>query len=140
MSECGFCRIIVGDQPPHVLLDAGLCMVMLSRDSLGFGHCLVVPKMHYPTVYGLPADYHDALFGLARRVAPVLAVATNRRAVGYVAFGTGVPHAHLQLVPMNDASLIIAPRPRRLSGNDLASQARELRPAFNALEAAQGRR
>lgn len=129
MVQCPFCGV-AGRPPRHLLTSYERCFVLLDRESLGFGHCLVVPVVHRPTLYDLPRPDHDAVFAAARSFAPRLAAATGSRAVGYVAFGTGLPHAHLHLVPMSDAAVLTEPRPRQLGEDELAAQAGRLRLAL----------
>jgi diadenosine tetraphosphate (Ap4A) HIT family hydrolase len=80
---------------------------------------------------GLPILRHlryEALFHFAQRVARRLQGATRKKAVGFVAFGTGLPHAHLHLVPMDTHEVLLKPQPVALSESTLAEHAHRLRP------------
>jgi diadenosine tetraphosphate (Ap4A) HIT family hydrolase len=88
---------------------------------------MVIPRAHVRTVYELDRDTYQAVFSLARRLAPRLLRAAGRKAVGYVAFGI-VPHAHLHLVPMDTHDVLLQPEPAAVSDETLADWARELRP------------
>ena len=127
MEHCPFCAIDAVGLPPHGLLEDEQCFVVLDRESLARGHCMVIPRRHAPSVSELPASENRHVFDLARWLAPRLARATGTKSVGYVAFGTGLPHAHLHLVPMDDSSVLLTPRPTLLDDEELAVSARELR-------------
>jgi histidine triad (HIT) family protein len=127
VAGCPFCELLGDGLPAHAIWEDGTCFVLLDRESLGFGHCMVIPRRHVGTVYDLPEDDYCAVFRVARELAPRLARATNQHAVGYVTFGTGLPHAHLHLVPMSQDSVLSAPRPTLLSDDTLTSHAQQLR-------------
>ncbi len=110
MPDCPFCYIATQGLPPHGVYEDERSFVMLDRESLGFGHCLVIPKRHAAKVYELDANEYHALFGLAQRLAIQLEGVLRTQAVGYVAFGSGVPHAHLHLIPHTDARVLLYPR------------------------------
>lgn len=129
MSDCPFCRIVREGLPPHGLFEDQTSFVLLDRESLGFGHCMIVPKRHVVKVYELDEGESAALFALARKLATHLERASGAKAVGYVAFGSGLPHAHLHLVPHNDSRVLEYPHEylRKLSDEELKTEARRLR-------------
>jgi histidine triad (HIT) family protein len=133
VDSCPFCRIAKGDRGAArapVLHEDAAFFVMLDPESLGVGHCIVVPRRHVAEVHELPAEQYTALFLLARRLAPLLKAATGARAVAYVAFGSGLPHAHLHLVPHDDPAVLADPRShmRLLSDAELSAAATRLLP------------
>jgi histidine triad (HIT) family protein len=127
MEHCPFCVINAKGLPRHALLEDGECFVILDRESLAPGHCMVIARRHVPTVYELPESEYRHVFDVARWLAPRLALAAGTKAVGYVAFGTGLSHAHLHLVPMDDDSVLLVPRPTLVGDEELAASAGELR-------------
>lgn len=120
---CPFCAYPVHGLPGHAVFSDELCYVILDRESLGFGHCLVIPTAHADTIFDLPEAAYEAVFRTARRLAPSLSRATGRRCVGSVSFGVGMPHAHLHLVPMDEQGTLLRPEPRLLS--EQSSQVRQ---------------
>ncbi len=109
---------------------------MLDRQSLGWAHCMVISKNHAPQVFQLDDETYSALFSLAKRLAPALLIATGERAVGFVAFGSGLPHAHLHLVPHSQSDVLFNPRAyiRDLDEKMLEENAERLRPHLQAMQ------
>ncbi len=139
-AECPFCRLISRSPAsvvPHLVYEDGLCFVLLDRQSLHWGHCMVIPKHHVREVHELAEEEYVSLFLLARHLAASLREATGARAVGYVAFGSGLPHAHVHLVPHDDPKVLIEPHNhlRHLSEDELADNAARLHPHLAQLAA-----
>ncbi len=129
MSDCPFCQIAEEGLPPHGLFEDESFFVILDKESLAFGHCMVIPKRHVVKVYELNESETAELFALARKVAVYLERALDVKAVGYIAFGSGLPHAHLHLVPHSDSRVLEYPHEylRRLSDGELRAEAEKLR-------------
>lgn len=108
-QDCPFCNIVAGDMPPHGLFEDDDTFVLLDRKALSFGHCMVVPKRHVVKLYDLPAPEHDRVLALARRLARTLEQSLECESVAYLAFGSGLPHAHLHLVPHDDPNVVLEP-------------------------------
>lgn len=126
-KDCPFCQIAVQGLPSHGLYEDEAFFILLDRGSLGPAHCMLVPKHHVPQIHELTGVEYEELFLLAKRLAPCLQEAVKSRAVGYVAFGSGLPHAHLHLVPHNDPKELESPQPRTLSESELQANAARLR-------------
>ncbi len=99
---CKFCRIISRELDSHVVFEDEVCLVFLDHKPLFPGHCLLVPKDHYPTLPDLPINLLEPLFAqaalLARALEAGLAaegsfVAINNR------ISQSVPHLHIHVVP-----------------------------------------
>ena len=95
--------------PQHSIYEDEYFFVMLDKDSLGFGHSLVIPKEHNEKVYELDDEKYKKLFELAKKLTQKLLRATGKKAVAYVAFGSGITHAHLHLVPHDNQDALINP-------------------------------
>jgi len=134
MATCPFCQIAQTGLPPHGVYEDASFFIVLDRESLGFGHCMVIPKHHVIKVYDLNADETSAFFALAQQFAIQLEHVLAVKAVGYVAFGSGLPHAHLHLVPHNDSRVLVYPHEnaRALSEEELWAQAERLRTLLRA--------
>jgi histidine triad (HIT) family protein len=128
MISCPFCEIAGGRRPAHCLYDDERLFVLLDRESLAFGHCMVIPKVHVAKLYELPVQLQRAVFEFASEVAVKLESALDVKAVAFVAIGSGLPHAHLHLVPHNDPDVPQHPsRYIRLKTDDeLAEDAHQL--------------
>lgn len=133
-QNCPFCQIANEGLPPHGLFGNDTAFVLLDRKSLSFGHCMVVPRNHVAKLYELePATYADLLL-LAQSLAASLEKSLSSRSVAYLAFGSGLPHAHLHLVPHDDPNIVLEPlnHVRTLSDEQLEHDANRLRDVLPA--------
>jgi histidine triad (HIT) family protein len=108
-QDCPFCNIVAGDLPPHGLFEDDDTFVILDRKALSFGHCMVVPKRHVVKLYDLAPSEHARVLALAQRLASTLEQFLECKSVAYLAFGSGLPHAHLHLVPHDDPGVVLEP-------------------------------
>ena len=101
-ANCEFCRIIRGEVESHSVFEDDVSMVFLDHRPLFPGHCLLVPKKHYPTLGDLPQTVIGPLFENAQLLARVIEqalwaegtfIAVNNRV------SQSVPHLHIHVVP-----------------------------------------
>jgi histidine triad (HIT) family protein len=57
MNDCIFCQIIAGAAPAYVIAEDPQVIVFLSLEN----HPLIVPKLHIPDLYTLPAELGAAV-------------------------------------------------------------------------------
>jgi len=131
-QDCSFCDIASGGLPPHGMFENGDAFVILDRKPLSFGHFMVVPKRHVVKLYDLPPPEHANVLALAQRLAGALEQSLECKSVAYLAFGSGLPHAHLHLVPHDDPNVVLEPLKHVGTRSDehLARDADRLRDAL----------
>jgi histidine triad (HIT) family protein len=112
-GRCRFCGIIQGEGPAFVVLDDEASLAFLDKSPLLPGHCLLVPRRHYPTLLDVPPDELGPLFTDAQRLAR--AVETAMAADGsFVAVNTrisqSVMHLHVHVVPRWKDDKLFSPK------------------------------
>ncbi|MBI3894308.1 MAG: HIT family protein [Acidobacteria bacterium] len=100
--DCPFCKIALGEVPANIVFEDEVSVAFLDHRPLFPGHCLFIPKIHYPTLADIPAGLISAFFFNARFL--VLAVEQGMEAEGtFVAINNrvsqSVPHLHVHIVP-----------------------------------------
>jgi histidine triad (HIT) family protein len=99
---CVFCSIARGATAAHVVLEDELLLAFLDHRPLLPGHCLLVPKLHVPTLADLPGGLIAPLFGgvklLARAVEEGMEADGSFTAIN-VKISQSVPHLHVHVVP-----------------------------------------
>ena len=70
---------------------------------------MVVPKRHVVKLYNLAPSEHARVLALAQRLASTMEHFLKCESVAYLAFGSGLPHAHLHLVPYDDPGVVLEP-------------------------------
>jgi histidine triad (HIT) family protein len=88
------------------------------------GHVLVVPKIEVDKVFDLPDNYLSQILVFAKPIAEAIEASFPCNRVGMVTVGLEVPHAHLHLIPINQADDLNFANPKlQLSKEDfLATQ------------------
>ena len=103
-DECIFCKIIKGEIPSCKVYEDEHILAFLDIGPLSEGHCLVVPKDHYPRLDDCPGDVTAAIVGKIVPIAKAIIAATG--AEGYNVLsnngrcaGQLVEHVHFHIIP-----------------------------------------
>ena len=105
--NCVFCQIVADTRKCVLLAEESEAMAFMDIHPANPGHCLVVPKGHWPTAFDIPPDAFAAVARLVVRVAvgvqralapPGLSLV---QANGPAAHQT-VPHLHVHVLPRQD--------------------------------------
>src|ERR1700730_14575927 len=109
---CIFCKIVAGTIPCFKLFEDAETLDFMDINPVHDGHCLVIPKAHYPPVLDItPED-----FASARRTATRVAQAFNAavKADGFNLMqangegaGQSVGHFHLHIIPRRTAGMLL---------------------------------
>jgi histidine triad (HIT) family protein len=99
---CLFCKIVARETNAYIVLEDSISLAFLDYRPLFPGHCLLVTKGHYATLYDLPHDLIGPFFSNAQMLAQ--AVQRAMQADGtFVAMNNivsqSVPHFHVHVVP-----------------------------------------
>jgi histidine triad (HIT) family protein len=99
---CVFCAIAKGETRAHFVLENEAFIAFLDTKPLFFGHVLVVPRAHVPTLADLPDEAVGPFFGAVKRVAGAVERALGAEGT-FVALNNkvsqSVPHVHVHVVP-----------------------------------------
>ena len=100
--NCLFCRILRGEVEYFKVFEDKSTLVFLDHRPLFPGHCLLIPKAHFETLWDLPEGLVKPIFTAAQTIS--LAVTRGMDAQGaFVAannrISQSVPHFHVHIVP-----------------------------------------
>jgi histidine triad (HIT) family protein len=98
-----FSKIIQGEIPAYKIAENDLFIAFLDIFPLQKGHVLVVPKIEVDKVFDLPNNYLSELLVFAKPIAKAIEDSFPCNRIGMVTVGLEVPHAHLHLIPINEA-------------------------------------
>jgi histidine triad (HIT) family protein len=98
-----FSKIINGEIPSYKIAENERFFAFLDIFPLREGHTLVVPKLEVDRFFDLPDDYLAQMLLFARPIALAIERAFDCNRCGLAVIGLEVPHAHLHLVPIDDA-------------------------------------
>ena len=102
--NCIFCKIVAGQIPCFKLFEDGETLAFMDINPVHDGHCLVIPKEHYPTVFEVAPDAFAATARTAIKVANAVNAATKPDGLNLIqSNGPGaaqsVQHFHLHVLP-----------------------------------------
>jgi histidine triad (HIT) family protein len=107
-----FTRIINGDIPSYRIAENEKFYAFLDIAPLKPGHTLVVPKQEIDKFFDLPGDILSELLVFAGPIAKAIEKSFRCNRCGIAVIGLEVPHAHLHLVPINNADDLNFTRPK----------------------------
>ena len=103
-DDCIFCKIVAGELPSTQLFSDDRVVAFMDIYPVSHGHCLVVTKRHYPTVYEVDDEDGAAVMAAARRMAVAIRDGLkpdglNLHQSNGAAAGQVVGHFHMHLIP-----------------------------------------
>jgi len=107
-----FTKIIKGDIPSYRIAENEKFYAFLDISPLRPGHTLVVPKQETDKFFDLSEELLSELLVFARPIAKAIEKSFHCNRCGIAVIGLEVPHAHLHLVPINNADDLNFTRPK----------------------------
>lgn len=99
---CTFCAIAAGEVDSHVVYEDDSSLAFLDHRPLFKGHCLLIPRGHYPTLIDLPHELIEPFFSATQLLAGAVQAAMGATG-SFVAMNNvvsqSVPHLHAHVVP-----------------------------------------
>lgn len=107
-----FTKIINGEIPSYKIAESAKFYAFLDIFPLQKGHVLVVPKIEVDKIFDVPDAYLGELLLFAKPIAKAMEASFKCNRVSMVTVGLEVPHAHLHLIPINQADDINFAHPK----------------------------
>jgi histidine triad (HIT) family protein len=99
-----FSKIISGQIPSYRIAENDKFFAFLDIFPLRKGHTLVVPKTETDKFFDLSTEYLSELLVFAQPIAKAIEKSFDCNRCGLSVVGLEVPHAHLHLIPINNAN------------------------------------
>ncbi|MFY8166331.1 MAG: HIT family protein [Sediminibacterium sp.] len=107
-----FSKIINGEIASYKIAESAHFFAFLDIFPLQKGHTLIVPKIEIDKVFDLPDSFMSELMLFAKPIAKAIEASFECNRVSMVTVGLEVPHAHIHLIPINNATDIDFARPK----------------------------
>ena len=120
-----FSRIIAGEIPSYKIAENDHFFAFLDIFPLRAGHVLVVPKTEVDNLFDLPASYLQEMLVFAQPIAKAIEKAFDCNRCGISVIGLEVPHAHIHLVPINNANDLNFNQPKPQASPDVLKKVQE---------------
>lgn len=127
MSDTVFTMIINGELPSHRIYEDSKCIAIMDIHPVQPGHCLVIPKKQIESIWDLDASLYHHLWDVSSRIAKKLLQEVGSKRVSIIVDGEQVPHAHIQLIPTNEATDLHAMPPSEPDHQALSQMAQKLK-------------
>lgn len=98
-----FSKIIKGEIPCFMIKENEKFFSFLDINPLVTGHTLVIPKLEIDNFFDIPDDYLKEMLVFAKPIAKAIEKSFDCNRCGISVIGLEVPHAHMHLVPINNA-------------------------------------
>ena len=123
-----FSRIIAGEIPCYKVAEDDRFFAFLDINPLVKGHTLVIPKQEVDYIFDLNDEDLAAMHVFAKRVALAIGKAFPCRKVGSAGLGLKVPHAHINLLPMQNEKDMLFSNPKlKLTDEEFKAVAEAIR-------------
>ncbi|AHF15984.1 HIT family protein [Niabella soli] len=99
-----FSKIIAGEIPSYKIAENDRFYAFLDIFPLRKGHTLVIPKIEVDNLFDVPDEYLGELLVFAKPIAKAIEKSFNCNRCGVSVVGIEVPHAHVHLIPLNNAN------------------------------------
>ena len=102
--NCIFCKIAAGTIPSTKVYEDKETLAFMDINPANDGHCLVIPKAHFPTVFGLPPEVFAAAGRTVIKVASAVQEALVPDGINLLqangpGAGQSVLHFHIHVLP-----------------------------------------
>lgn len=98
-----FSKIIAGEIPSYKIAENEQFIAFLDIMPVRRGHVLVVPKIEIDKIFDVPDPYLSALLVFAKPIAKAIEKSFDCNRCGIAVLGIEVPHAHVHLIPVDNA-------------------------------------
>jgi histidine triad (HIT) family protein len=126
-----FTRIILGEIPAYKVAENDDFIAILDVFPLVEGHVLVIPKKEIDNIFNIEPEKLQQLFGFSQTIAKAIEASYDCKKVGMAVIGLEVPHAHIHLLPINEAGDINFTKPKlQLSADQLMNIQEKIKQAL----------
>jgi len=98
-----FSKIIAGEIPSYKIAEDDMFFAFLDIFPMAEGHVLVVPKVETDKLFDVSDEYLAKWLLFAKPIAKAIEKSFDCNRCGISVIGLEVPHAHMHLVPINNA-------------------------------------
>ena len=113
-----FSKIISGEIPGYKIAEDDYFFAFLDVFPLREGHVLVVPKVEVDKIFDLDDDLLSRMLVFAKPIAKAIEKAFPCNRCGISVLGIEVPHAHMHLIPINNANDLNFNQPKMKVGEE----------------------
>jgi histidine triad (HIT) family protein len=120
--ECIFCRIVAGIAPCEEVYRDSATLAFMDIHPVNEGHCLVIPRAHFATVFEMSPEYFAAVGATVAKLARAVNEALRASALNIVQAngelaGQTVSHVHVHVLPRRAGDNLLMSWDRNRTGD-----------------------
>ncbi len=109
MSETIFSKIIRREIPAHFVYEDDVCIAIMDKFPSVKGQTLVIPKKEVDYIFDLDDATYQHLFKITKQVSKAIDLTLKPTRTCLAVEGFEVPHVHIKIYPVHDASNGLGP-------------------------------
>jgi len=113
-----FSKIIAGEISSYKIAEDDNFFAFLDIMPLRKGHVLVIPKIEIDNIFDIPDNYLAGILVFAKPIAKAIEKSFDCNRCGVSVEGIEVPHAHVHLIPINNANDLNFVQPKLTFSDD----------------------
>ncbi|HOZ85200.1 MAG TPA: HIT family protein [Niabella sp.] len=113
-----FSKIIAGEISSYKIAEDDNFFAFLDIMPLRKGHVLVIPKIEIDNIFDIPDNYLAGILVFAKPIAKAIEKSFDCNRCGVSVVGIEVPHAHVHLIPINNANDLNFVQPKLTFSDD----------------------
>lgn len=118
-TNCIFCDIVSGREGSSILYEDEQIIALMNIRPVNSGEFLIIPKIHIDHFNDLPDDLACHILLTAQKLSKNLMAKLKSLRIGYLVHGFGVPHAHLNVIPLNSPNDIVAMKQLKIINEEI---------------------
>ena len=118
-TKCIFCEIVAGREASSKVYEDDSILAFMNIGPVNPGEFMVIPKVHIDHFLDVPDDLAAHILLHAQRLARRVQAQFLPKRMGYVVHGFGVPHAHLNVVPLMHSNDIVSGKFARIENGSI---------------------
>jgi len=124
--KCIFCEIVAGREPASKIYEDDKILAFMNIRPINIGEFMVIPKKHIDHFLDIPDDLATHILLTAQRLARKVQKIFKPKRMGYVVHGFGVPHAHLNVPPLEHPDDIVSYKFARIENNRIIFDSKQI--------------
>jgi len=125
-SRCIFCEIVAGREAVSKIYEDDKILAFMNIRPINTGEFMVIPKEHIDHFLDISDDLAVHILLTAQRLARKVQKIFKPKRMGYVVHGFGVPHAHLNVPPLEHPDDIVSYKFARIENNKVVFDSKQI--------------
>ncbi len=125
-EKCIFCEIVASHEAASKIYEDDKILACMNIRPVNRGESMIIPKEHIDHFLDIPDDLAAHILLTAQRLARKVQKIFKPERMGYIVHGFGVPHAHLNVPPLEHPDDIVSYNFARIANDKIVFYAKQI--------------